>query len=116
MSFSYRRYLTAQPVLCATCSVALVIALGRHPYAYYTFLRILVCATAFYVAWSALDANRVAWGLAFGIAAILFNPIAPFYLSRATWQPINIAAAVLFAAGIIFVTRLDKTVGPSHEP
>ena len=39
----------------------------------------------------------------FALVAILFNPLAPVYLSRETWQPIDIAVAVLFLAAIPLV-------------
>lgn len=76
--------------------VFLLIALLPLPYGYYQFMRIVVCIAAAYIAFRAFSFNQRGWGVAFGMIAILFNPIIPVHLSRGVWAPIDIAAAVLF--------------------
>jgi hypothetical protein len=86
------------PALAA--ALLLLIALGHHPYGYYTFLRLAVCAAAIVVAWIAWrsDAEWAMWPF-IGIA-ILFNPLVPVYLQRSTWKPIDLICALAFALAI----------------
>jgi hypothetical protein len=47
--------------------------------------------------------KRIAWTWIFGVLAVLFNPIAPVYLQRATWQIIDWATiGVVVIAAIVF--------------
>lgn len=47
--------------------------------------------------------RRVVWTWTFGMLAVLFNPIAPVYLQRSTWQILDyLAIAVIVLAGIVF--------------
>ena len=80
--------------------VALVLlgSFGQWPYAYYQFLRWVVAGAAAYMAYKTYESDRKGWVLVFGLVAILFNPIAPFYLQRETWQLFDIAATLPFAA------------------
>jgi DNA-binding LytR/AlgR family response regulator len=72
----------------------LIAASGRHAYSYYSVLRWLACSAAVILAWrGAVQGFKWAWALV--PLAILFNPIAPIHLSRATWQILDIAAAVV---------------------
>lgn len=84
-------------------SVLLIVALGQHPYGYYTLLRWAVTVAALVVAWAAWTGwpQLLAWP--FVGVAILFNPLAPVYLDRHTWRPIDIACSVAFvvAAGVV---------------
>jgi len=45
------------------------------------------------------------WAWVFGLLAITFNPIVPFYLQRQTWQIIDYAAIVIIALAAIVFTR-----------
>ena len=74
----------------------LIGALGSWPYAYYQLLRWIVCGVGAYSAYVAYKKSRTGWAAIFGIVAILFNPIAPFYMQRETWQVLDIVAAVPF--------------------
>jgi hypothetical protein len=49
--------------------------------------------------------KRVAWAWIFGILAVLFNPLAPIYLQRATWQIIDSAAIGVIVTAAIFFWR-----------
>jgi hypothetical protein len=84
----------------ASASVLLLVALGHHPYGYYTFLRWAVTIAAVVVAvvaWRS-DSPWVTWP--FIAIAILFNPIAPVYMTRHSWQPVDIVCAIAFAASL----------------
>ncbi len=76
--------------------VFLLGAIGTWPYAYYQLLRWVVCGVGAYSAYMAHKSGRTSWAWVFGVIAVLFNPIVPFYLARNTWQVLDLAAAVPF--------------------
>ena len=77
-------------------------AIAEWPYGYYTFLRWITCITSILVAFQAFEKN-IDWAkVVFIVIAILFNPLAPIYLSRSIWIPLDIVTAIFF----IFVTRM----------
>ncbi len=76
--------------------LSLLGALGDNPYGYYQFLRWLIFAVGVYSAYLSYSFNQKIWPWIFAIIALLFNPIIPFYLSRNTWQPIDVIVAIIF--------------------
>ncbi len=66
------------------------------PYGYYIFLRWVIFAISFLIAYrlSKIDLNY--WVLAFGVIAFLFNPIFPIYLSKSIWVVIDLVSAFIF--------------------
>jgi hypothetical protein len=75
------------------------------PYGYYTFTRIVLCGFAAFfsfVAWEGSSVSRL-WSAIFGLMLVLFNPINPINLSRATWFYFDIGAAIVIAAHLLFV-------------
>ena len=83
----------------------LLIATSRMPYGFYTFTRIVVSVFAAYfafVAWKGESLSQV-WTAIFGLIAILFNPVIPIYLSRATWFYFDVGTALLIAVHLLFV-------------
>jgi len=74
---------------------ALLVALGRLPYAYYTLTRFLCCLVAGYGAYVASERKQPTWMWAFGATAPLFNPFVPVRLDRGTWAVLDVAAAAL---------------------
>ena len=80
-------------------------ATGTHPYAYYQILRWVVCAAAAYTAYLYLQAERTALFWLFAAMAVLFNPIAPIYMSRDTWQTYDLVAALVFAVSLFFYKK-----------
>lgn len=81
----------------------LLVALGDWPYSYYQFLRWFILAIGVYSAYSAYTSKKIAWVWIFGIVVVLFNPIVPFYLSKDTWQLIDVVATIIF-----FVSLFQK--------
>lgn len=78
--------------------VILVAALGPWPYGYYGFLRMVVCASAAYVAFALLSGEqRRGLGWAFVGLALLYNPIFRVHLDRETWAVINLFSAAPYA-------------------
>jgi len=77
-------------------------AIAEWPYGYYTLLRWITCIASILVAFQAFEKN-IDWAkVVFIVIAILFNPLAPIYLSRSTWVPLDIITAILF----IFAIRI----------
>jgi uncharacterized membrane protein YccC len=88
-----------------TAAALLVVALGHHPYGYYTFLRWAVCASALMVAWVAWQSSAQWATFPFVAIAFLFNPLAPVYMTRAHWRPVDIACAVAFVCSLAVKRR-----------
>jgi hypothetical protein len=94
-----------------TTAALLVIATFDLPYGYYTILRIVVCgfaALVFFHTWED-DTPARKWPLTFVGLAILFNPLVPVHLDRATWFYLDIGAAILIVTHLMTVR-----VGPQQ--
>jgi hypothetical protein len=77
-------------------------AVAEWPYGYYTILRWITCITSILMVLQAFEKN-IDWAkVVFIVIAILFNPLAPIYLSRSTWMPLDIITAIFF----IFAIRI----------
>jgi hypothetical protein len=76
---------------------ALVLGAFNLPIGYYTFLRILVCATCINILITDYKGEIGPTQIIFGIMAIFFNPLIPIYLhDKAIWKVIDLVAAVVF--------------------
>jgi hypothetical protein len=75
-------------------------ALAQWPYGYFILLRWVVSIGAIIVVIYAFDKN-IDWAkVVFIFIVILFNPIAPIYLTREIWIPIDIVIGIFFIIGI----------------
>jgi hypothetical protein len=85
--------------------VLLLVATARMPYGYYTFTRVVVCGFATFLAVTGSDGGTTtrAWSVLFALLAVLFSPIVPIYLHRGTWFYLDIGAAAIFVAHLLFV-------------
>tara|TARA_B100000780_G_C20775982_1_gene308119 strand:- start:222 stop:500 length:279 start_codon:yes stop_codon:yes gene_type:complete len=73
----------------------LFIAIFGLPYAYYTFLRLVVTGISLYAAFRLLEKGSINfWVVLF--VALLFNPLIPIHLSKDIWVLINITAGSYF--------------------
>ena len=110
-----RDFLVRRPHLmpAAIAALMLLAAVGEWPYAYYQFTRWVVCVAAVFVAWKGWTFKQT-WALwAFGIAAVLFNPLVPFHIKRDTWQVIDLLAAAMFVVGVVVLRR--PTTGKANN-
>tara|TARA_E500000318_G_C3564982_1_gene215268 strand:- start:1872 stop:2171 length:300 start_codon:yes stop_codon:yes gene_type:complete len=81
----------------SVCGVLLFLALADLPIGYYTLLRIMVTIGAVAVVITELEKGIGFWVIAFGIIAILFNPVIPIYLNdKSAWMPIDIIVGILY--------------------
>ncbi|TPG14044.1 DUF6804 family protein [Pedococcus bigeumensis] len=90
----------------AISTIMLFLALGDHPYGFYTSLRWIVFASALGVSYVLHEWNGTHVGepvgrevglVVFIGLAILFNPVVPVTLERGTWAPIDYFGALVFA-------------------
>lgn len=97
--------------------VLLIVATSRLPYGYYTFMRIVTCGIAAVIAFAGFRDRPVvqAWSLLLALVAVLFNPFVPIHLDRQTWFYLDLGAAAVFVAHLIFV-RWRSTAPPDFRP
>ena len=69
-------------------SIALLVlaVVNRWPYGFYTLLRLVVCASAIFLAVQAQELAKNQWAWIMGAIAILFNPMAPLLRVRPVRQ------------------------------
>ncbi len=86
----------------AALSVVLLVAavLAQWPSTFYSTLRLVVFATAAYLAVEMLFAKSAGWACAMGAAAYVFNPLFPVHLRRGGWQAVDVISALVFAVFI----------------
>jgi len=106
-----KSYLSLSVIARIGRSVLLFWALSRHPYGYFTLLRWVVCATAVYTAYVSTTVNRTPWAWVFGLIALLFNPLIPARIDRATWAYLDVAIGILFLLSVFFVRENFSTKG-----
>jgi hypothetical protein len=87
----------------------LVIALASLPMGYYTFLRIVVTIAAVLAAIHEYKQGEFnAWVIAFGLTAVLFNPLIPVYFhGKDIWTVIDLATAALFVVEYFRINKID---------
>lgn len=76
----------------------LLIALAPLPYGYYLMLRLVVCASAAYLSYSAWRSGSRFWVWLLVLLALLYNPVLRVHLSREIWQVINVLTAAAYLA------------------
>ena len=91
-------------------SVLLIIALSNQQIGYYKFLRWIVCITAVYAAFiSYIKKEKLNFGIwLFGLIALLFNPIVPFYLGKSSWQVVDIIVGIIFIGSTFFIKEENR--------
>ena len=87
--------------LCLASGILLLLGIPTGwPYSYYILLRWIISIVSIYIAYDFYNSKLQAWVLIFGALAILFNPLAPIYLSKQTWIVFDfIGACIFFVAG-----------------
>lgn len=86
-------------------AVLLAVAVARLPYGYYTFTRVVTSGAAILIAIAGFEErlpNR-GWSVLFVLTAVLFNPLIPIHLDRATWFYLDLGAAAVFVAHLLLV-------------
>ncbi len=81
-------------------AIMLFIALASWPYSYYQILRCVVAISSGVLAHNAFKHEQSVWGWIFVATLILFNPIAPIYFERGTWQMLDLVVGFIYLASI----------------
>lgn len=84
-----------------------LLALAPMPGIYYKLIRFAVPICVGVIAYSNYERNGGPdiWLFAFLAIIVIFNPLLPFYLGRALWQVVDVAAAAVVAAHYVMVER-----------
>tara|TARA_B100001167_G_C16768277_1_gene305554 strand:- start:1201 stop:1512 length:312 start_codon:yes stop_codon:yes gene_type:complete len=84
--------------LLAITTVLLFIGIAPLPYSYYTFMRVIVCGCAGYMAYQGVkEEDKSFWPWIFGFVAILFNPVAVIHMTKEIWMVVDGLTGCLFA-------------------
>ena len=68
------------------------------PYGFYTFVRIIVCGCAAFMAYQSYSAKKQnIWPWLLGFVAILFNPVASIHMTKEIWMVVDAVTGGLFA-------------------
>lgn len=90
------------------CAVLLMAGVLHLPYGYYNFLRIVICGAAALIAVAGLAEDTqpgMAWTATFILIVVLFNPILPIRLHRSIWLYLDLIAAAVFMAHLIYCRK-----------
>jgi hypothetical protein len=93
------------PIVWIAPALLLLIAVWRLPYGYYTFTRVITCGIAVLIAAAGMRERPVVriWSASLLAIVVLFNPLVPIHLSRATWFYFDLGAAAIFVLHLVFV-------------
>lgn len=100
------------PIVVYVAVGMLWIAAAPLPYGYYTLLRLVVTIV---FAWAAYVANQRKHNIlpyAYGILALLFNPIIEIHLEKTLWAIIDIAAGIFLLATLRHIKQ--QKIGDSE--
>ncbi|MCE5232734.1 MAG: DUF6804 family protein [Mizugakiibacter sp.] len=76
------------------CAAMLFVGTAPLPYGYYTLLRLVACGVFSLAAFVSADRKHKVLPWVFGLAALLFNPIAKVHLPKEAWALVDVAAGV----------------------
>ena len=83
--------------LMVLCGFLLLLGIADMPIGYCTLLRLVVTIGSVAVVVAEMEMGITPWVIAFGLLALLFNPIIPVYLNdKDAWMPIDLIGGVLF--------------------
>jgi hypothetical protein len=77
------------------CAAMLFFGAAPLPYGYYTLLRLVACGVFVFAAFVAHERKHEILPWAYGLIAVLFNPIFKVYLPKETWILVDIGAGIL---------------------
>lgn len=84
-------------LLLLSCGILLVLAIINLPIGYYTILRIIIFSCSIVILITEFRKGALFWAVAFGLIALIFNPLSPLYLhNKSYWIPLDIIAATIF--------------------
>jgi hypothetical protein len=92
-------------------AILLIGATSELPDGYHTFTRMITCGVAAVIALGGFRDRPVSqWAVPLALVAVLFNPFIPIHLPRQTGLYLDLGAAAMFAAHLIFVRCAPYTL------
>lgn len=73
---------------------ALLLAMLPLPYGYYQLLRVAACGLCAWSMAGAWQQGRQGAAGAWGLLALIYNPLIPIHLAKEIWMIVNLASAV----------------------
>ena len=77
-----------------------LLALTDLPYGYYQLLRIVVTASAIWIAYACYHQGKKVGVVVFSVIAVIFNPIAKIHMEREIHAIFNILTATILMLGL----------------
>ncbi len=106
LAMSFEKYIRMDTAACLVVAALAAWAIAKHPYSYYTLVRWLAFLTGGYMAWGLYQSGQRPFALLFAGIAVLFNPLAPFWLARDTWVILDLVCTAVFLFGAYLTPRL----------
>ena len=104
------KYASSSVLVRLVASIFLFIAVADLPFGYYKFMRLVVFLSAIYTCYiSYIKSAKINFGVwSFGLIAILFNPVFPFYFGRSGWKTTDVIVGLIFVVST-FIIREDDS-------
>jgi len=99
------KLLSSSALIRIITAILLLISLANLNIGYYNFLRWVVTSSSIYMAIISFREKVEVGVWVFGLLALLFNPIFPFYLSKSLWRSVDVVAAIIHIVSIRFINK-----------
>lgn len=113
-------------LVCSSVAATAVVVVGfwPMPYAFYMFLRVVVCGACVVALARALTSKRRTWAWALGFAAVLYNPVIPVHFgassranvrvgrmstAKVAWSVLNLGTVGLLWIAAFRLSRSDDS-------
>ncbi len=110
-----KREKTIYTIGAIVSSLLLFLAVGDHPYSYFTTLRWITCAVSVYGAYLSYKGERLYVVISLGVIAVLFNPIIPIHMGKSTWQLIDIVVGLIMLISPIFIWKRNASIPTDNQ-
>lgn len=88
--------------------MALSVLVFSLPYAYYQLMSWVVIGAALVVVWQAYKRNMIWVAWLFALVAVVFNPLAPIYLTANVWRIADVVVALLFVVSFFLIRERES--------
>ena len=94
----------------------MLLCLAPMPYGYFQLVRFVAMVVFGLMAYQYYCRNKAIAATAFGVLALLFQPIYKIALGRATWNVIDVVVAALLIGLYVLEKRLEKKTAVNYQP
>jgi hypothetical protein len=88
----------------------LFVATSQQSMPFYKFLRPIVFIASIYFAYESFRTGQRKWTIAYGVIALVFNPIMKVYLNKEVWQIIDVVTALAIFISL-FASKQQRSNG-----